>query len=218
MQSRALRGGPVLALVLAVALGLAACTTVRENPRTATGAAAGAAAGALLGTLAGGNDRRNALIGAGIGLLAGGAVGAYLDRQQRQLEADLQGSGATVERQGDSLVVSLPQQVTFAVDSDRLEPGFRPVLLNVADTLAADPRGLVDVVGHTDATGSDAYNQDLSERRAQTVANALVDGGVLPQRIAAYGRGETQPVATNETPEGRARNRRVEILIVPATG
>lgn len=196
---------------------LVGCQTVQDNQRTAIGAAAGAAIGAAAGTLVGGNDRRNALIGAGIGLLAGAAVGQYLDQQQRDLEAGLAGTGAEVERQGDQLLVTMPSQITFAVDSSNIQPQFYSALNNVASTFNKYPESYVDVIGHTDSTGGDAYNQELSERRAGSVANYLSNQGVNRARLAAFGQGETQPVADNNTPEGRQANRRVELRITPAT-
>ena len=207
---------PVLALLCGSML-LAGCETVQQNPRTATGAGIGALGGAAVGTLFGGNDRRNALIGAGIGMLAGAAVGQYLDQQQRELEASLAGTGAQVTRQGDQLLVNFPASITFATDSANIRPEFYPTLNQVAQTLQRYPQSYIDVVGHTDSTGSEQYNQALSERRAQAVANFLRSQGVTPARIAAYGMGETQPVATNATPEGRQQNRRVEVRIIPAT-
>lgn len=203
--------------ILVAALAVAGCQTVQENQRTAIGAGVGAAAGAALGTLVGGNDRRNALVGAGIGLLAGGAVGQYLDRQERALSASLAGTGAEVERQGDQLLVSLPSSITFDVDSATINPQFRSTLDEVAQTFNQYPQSLIDVVGHTDSTGSEQYNQALSERRAGSVANYLRGRGVLPARVAAFGVGETQPVASNESETGRAANRRVELRIVPQT-
>lgn len=207
---------PVIVAVCTSML-LAGCETVQQNPRTASGAAIGALGGAAIGTLFGGNDRRNALIGAGIGLLAGAAVGQYLDQQQRELEASLAGSGAQVVRQGDELVVNFPASITFATDSAQIRPEFYPTLDQVAATLQRYPQSYIDVVGHTDSTGSEQYNQALSERRAQAVANHLRSRGVNPVRIAAYGMGETQPIASNATPEGRQANRRVEVRIIPAT-
>lgn len=207
---------PVLAVVCASML-LAGCETVQQNPRTAAGAGIGALGGAAVGTLFGGNDRRNALIGAGIGMLAGAAVGQYLDQQQRELEASLAGTGAQVTRQGDQLVVNFPASITFATDSAQIRPEFNSTLNEVAATLQRYPQSYIDVVGHTDSTGSDQYNQALSERRAQSVANYLRSRGVTPARVAAYGMGETQPVATNATAEGRQANRRVEVRIIPAT-
>jgi outer membrane protein OmpA-like peptidoglycan-associated protein len=196
---------------------LVGCETVQDNRQTAIGAGVGAAAGAALGTLVGGDDRRNALVGAGIGLLAGGAVGQYLDQQERDLEASLAGTGAEVERQGDSLLVTMPSQVTFATDSAQIQPQFYGALNNVAATLQQYPSSYVDIVGHTDNTGEDAYNRQLSERRARAVADYLISRGVNPARVAAYGQGESQPVASNETEAGRQANRRVELLITPAT-
>ena len=207
---------PVVAVLIA-SMALAGCETVQQNPRTASGAAIGALGGAAAGTLFKGDDRRNALIGAGIGLLAGAAIGQYLDRQQRELEQNLQGSGAQVTRQGEQLMVNLPGNVTFATDSAQIRPEFYPVLNDVAATLQRYPQSYIDVVGHTDNTGSAEYNQRLSEQRAQSVANYLVSRGVEPARIAAYGQGETQPIASNATPEGRQANRRVELRIIPAT-
>jgi outer membrane protein OmpA-like peptidoglycan-associated protein len=196
---------------------LVGCETVQDNQRTAVGAGVGAAAGAALGTLVGGDDRRNALVGAGIGLLAGGAVGQYLDRQERDLEASLAGTGAEVERQGDQLLVTMPSQVTFATDSAQIQPQFYNALNSVAQTLQQYPSSYVDIVGHTDNTGEDAYNQQLSDTRARAVADYLISRGVNPARIAAYGQGESQPVASNDTETGRQANRRVEVVITPAT-
>ena len=198
-------------------VALAGCQTVQDNPNTAIGAGVGAAAGAALGTLVGGDDRRNALVGAGIGLLAGAAVGQYLDQQQRELEAGLAGTGAEVYRQGDQLLVNLPSNITFATDSSRIQPQFYSVLNEVAATFVQYPQSYIDVVGHTDSTGSAEYNQQLSERRASSVASYLISRGVNSARIASFGLGETAPIASNDTPEGRAQNRRVELRITPAT-
>ena len=196
---------------------LVGCQTVRDNPNTAGGAILGALGGAAVGTLFGGDDRRNALIGAGVGLLAGAAVGQYLDNQQRELEASLAGTGAEVDRQGDSLLVSFPANVTFGVDSSEIRPGFYRTLDDVSATLNRYPQSYLDVVGHTDSTGSEPYNQSLSERRAGSVSNYFRSRGVEPARIASYGMGETQPVASNADSYGRQQNRRVELRITPAT-
>lgn len=214
---------------LAGAFALAACTTVdpytgqtvRNN--TGTGALAGALGGAALGYLTNTNKssegRKNALIGAGIGALAGAAAGNYMDRQQAELRRQLAGTGVDVTRQGDNIILNMPSDVTFAVDQADIQPRFYPVLDDVSRTLNAYPQTLVDVIGHADSTGSESYNQALSERRAGSVANYLVSrGGVLPDRLYVAGRGESQPVASNETAEGRAENRRVEIILRPYTG
>lgn len=203
------------ALVAAtISITLAGCA---ENRNTAIGAASGAAVGAAAGLLVGGDDRRNALVGAGIGLLAGAAVGQYLDRQQQQLEQDLAGTGAEVERQGDQLLVNMPSNITFDTDKSNIKPQFNSVLDQVASTFNQYPESYIDVVGHTDSQGSDAYNQALSERRAGSVSNALAARGVNRARLAQFGMGETQPIDTNDTAEGRAANRRVELRITPAT-
>jgi outer membrane protein OmpA-like peptidoglycan-associated protein len=196
---------------------LVGCQTVQDNPNTAGGAILGALGGAAVGALLPGSSRTNALIGAGIGLLAGAAVGQYMDQQERELRAELAGTGANVYRQGDTLVVSFPAQVTFGVDSSRIQPGFYRTLDDVSGTLNRYPQSYLDVVGHTDDTGSEAYNQSLSERRAGSVSNYFRSRGVEPARIASYGMGETQPVASNADAYGRQQNRRVELKITPAT-
>jgi outer membrane protein OmpA-like peptidoglycan-associated protein len=208
----------VRAVAAVSALAIVAGCAQGQGPsqRQATGAAVGAALGAASGLLVGGDDRRNALVGAGIGLLAGAAVGTWLDEQERQLEQDLAGTGADVRRVEDAILVTLPSGITFDTDSAKVKREFRRPLNRVANTLAKYPEGYVDVVGHADSTGEAAYNQRLSERRADAVADMLVDRGVSSARIVARGMGERQPVASNETAEGRARNRRVEILITPA--
>lgn len=208
----------VMAAIAATATtALVGCETVREYDRTAMGSIAGAAVGAAAGTLVGGDDRRNALVGAGIGLLAGAAVGQYLDQQQRDLEAALAGTGAEVERQGDQLLVTMPAQITFGFDQATIQQQFFPALNNVAQTLQRYPQSYIDIVGHTDSTGSDTYNQQLSEQRANAVAQYLISRGVTPARIQAYGMGERQPIASNATESGRQANRRVELVITPAT-
>lgn len=210
------------------AFALAACTTtdpytgqqVRNN--TGTGALAGALGGAALGYLTNTNKssegRKNALIGAGVGALAGAAAGNYMDRQQAELRQQLAGTGVDVTRQGDNIILNMPGDVTFAVDQSDIQPRFYPVLDDVARTLNAYPQTLVDVIGHADSTGAAAYNQALSERRAGSVANYLVSRGrVMPDRLYVAGRGINEPRATNATPEGRAQNRRVEIILRPLT-
>ncbi len=209
--------------VAAMALGLAAaCTTTDEygnvqQNRTGTGILAGAAAGALLGTLAGGDDRRNALIGAGIGALAGGTVGNYMDRQEEAFRTRLRGSGVSVRRVGNELILTMPGDVTFATDSAQISPRFGPVLDDVADVLQTYPATYVNVIGHADSRGDAGYNQRLSERRASAAANELIMRGVMADRFYVAGMGESQPIASNDTDAGRAANRRVEITIAPHT-
>ena len=198
-------------------LSLVGCQTVQDNQNTAIGAVAGAAIGAAAGTLVGGNDRRNALIGAGIGLLAGAAVGQYLDQQERQLRSSLAGTGAEVERQGDQLLVTMPSQITFDTGKATVKPEFYSSLDQVAQTFNQYPESYIDVIGHTDSRGSDDFNQQLSERRAASVSAYLTQRGVNQARLAAFGQGETVPVASNDTAAGRQANRRVELRITPAT-
>ncbi len=209
--------------VAVMALGLtAACTTTDQygnvtRNNTGTGVLAGAAAGALLGTLAGGDDRRNALIGAGVGALAGGAVGNYMDRQEEAFRTRLRGSGVSVRRVGNELILTMPGDVTFATNSAQINPRFGPVLDDVADVLQTYPATYVNVVGHADSVGDATYNQRLSERRASSTAGELIARGVLRDRLYVAGMGESQPIADNSTDAGRAANRRVEITIAPHT-
>lgn len=215
------------ALLAGAAATLGACTTVDPNTgqtvrsNTRSGALIGAGVGAALGYLTNTNKsqegRSNALIGAGIGALAGGAVGSYMDRQQAELRRELAGTGVDVERRGDEIVLRMPSDVTFAVNQASIESRFLPVLDDVARTLNAYPATYIDVVGHASADGPEDYNQRLSERRAASVADYLIGRQVLRDRLFVAGRGEAQPVATNDSDAGRARNRRVEITLRPHT-
>ena len=190
-------------------------TGQQKVSRTAIGGGAGALAGLLLGGLIGGGTGR--IIGAGIGGIAGAAVGYTMDKQIKELRESTAGSGVdiTPTDNGQAILVNLPEGVTFDVASTALQPGFRTTLDQVAQSLNQYPNSLIDVYGHTDSTGSDQYNQALSEGRARTVANYLTMQGVSGARIRSQGFGETLPVADNNTEEGRRRNRRVEIKIVP---
>ncbi len=203
-------------------LSLSACVTdpntgQKKVSRTAIGAGGGALAGYLLGGLIGGKTAR--IVGAGIGGVAGGVVGYKMDQQIRELKEQTAGSGVDVTPtdNGSAILVNLPDGVTFAVDSSAISPTFQRTLDSIANSMIQYPNSLIDVYGHTDSTGSDAYNQALSERRAQAVANYLISHGVSSSRIRWQGFGETQPVVSNDTEEGRARNRRVEIKIVPVS-
>ncbi|MFN3549435.1 MAG: OmpA family protein [Mesorhizobium sp.] len=212
----------MIAAVGVASFALAACTTdpytgQQKISNTAGGAALGALAGAGLGTLAGGNDRRNALIGAGIGALAGGAIGGYMDQQEAQLRAQLQGTGVSVTRQGDQIILNMPSNITFDTDQDAVKASFYGTLNSVALVLNKFNRTIVDVYGHTDSTGNANYNLGLSQRRALSVANYLGAQGVDQRRFSILGLGDTQPIASNATPDGRAANRRVEIRLAPIT-
>ena len=185
------------------------------NARTKQGALIGGVLGALTGAVASDKKGRGAIIGGAIGAVGGAAIGNALDRQAAELERDIANEDVTVTNTGDRLIVTLPQDILFAIDSSNVNSGLRSDLLTVADSLQSYPDTTVQIVGHTDNTGSAAYNQGLSERRANSVADVLMDGGVSFSRIETFGRGEDQPVASNLTDEGRAQNRRVEIVILP---
>ena len=220
-----MRTRPILAAIALAAIGTAACTTdpytgqQRVN-RTAVGIAAGAIGGYLLGDLVGGrNDRTEQLIGAGIGAIAGGAVGAYMDRQEADLRRQTAGTGVDVIRQGDDLILRMPSSVTFDVDRWTVKPQFYGVLDEVGRTLGSYDQTYIDVLGHTDTTGSHEHNQGLSERRAASVADYLTSRGVARARMATRGFGETAPLYfPDDTDMERAANRRVEIKIVPFRG
>lgn len=206
---------------------LSACTTTdpytgeQKMSNTAGGAMLGATVGALGGLAVGGSStgrRDAALIGAGIGALAGGAIGNYMDNQEAELRAQLQGTGISVTRVGDRIILNMPSNITFATDQDQVMPQFYATLNSVAIVLRKFNKTLIDVNGHTDSTGSAAHNQALSERRAYSVANYLSSQGVDQRRVSALGFGPSQPVASNGSPDGRAQNRRVEIQIAPIKG
>lgn len=212
-----------LPLVLAAAssLALTACEAPIQGQgtqNTQQGAIGGAVIGGLLGLAVNAddsNDRvRNAAIGATLGAGVGAIGGNNLDRQEAELRSQL-GSNVGIINNGSSLTVTLPQDILFAVDSTTLTGALQNDLFSVAASLNRYPNTTVNVIGHTDNTGAAAYNQDLSQRRAQAVASVLINAGVAPQRIRSIGRGEDAPIASNLTPQGQAQNRRVEIIITP---
>ena len=213
------------AFLLSATVVSSGCTTNavtggQQVSRAAIGVGGGAALGALAGAAVGGSDRaqRNAvLIGAGLGALAGGAAGAYMDQQEAALRAELEATGVGIRRAGDEIVLVMPSNITFRTDSATIDPGFTRVLTNVSTVLKRYDRSLIDVYGHTDNTGGTAYNQQLSEQRARSVANFLAARGVRPDRMAVTGFGESRPVTSNASPQGREQNRRVEIRLVPLT-
>jgi len=208
-------------LIAAAALTLSGCVTDPDTGQQRTtgagrGALAGGAGGALIGGGIGGNGT-GAVIGGVVGALLGGAAGGYMDRQERDLRARTAGTGIAVDRTGNDIRLQIPSGVTFDFNSATLRPGFRTTLDQVAQTLTAYPSTYVDIGGHTDAIGSDAVNQRLSEARAYTVADYLETRGVVRSRIAPRGYGKTVPVASNDSEDGRAQNRRVEIHLTPIT-
>jgi outer membrane protein OmpA-like peptidoglycan-associated protein len=213
-------------IVVAAAAFLAACTTdpftgEQKVSNTAIGAGTGALLGTATGLIIGKNtsasSRKAMLIGAGLGALAGGGVGLYMDNQEAKLRQRLRGTGVSVTRVGDDIILNMPSNVTFDTDRSDIKPQFFETLNSVAIVLNEFNRTLVDVTGHTDSTGSASHNQQLSERRAASVAEYLVAQGNNPQRFQVLGMGQNEPIASNATAEGRAQNRRVEIRIVPLT-
>jgi outer membrane protein OmpA-like peptidoglycan-associated protein len=216
MRSKFLAAAAIAALITTSACTTDPETGERRISKTAIGGIGGVLGGYLLGDLVGGRrDRTEKILGAGIGGLAGAGIGAYMDRQERDLRARTAGTDVQVTREGDNLVLNIPSGITFAYDSADVQPQFKRTLDQVAETLAQYNQTYIDVYGHTDSTGSDAYNQTLSERRATSVADYLAGRGVQPARIGTRGFGETQPIASNDTDPGRAANRRVEVKIVP---
>lgn len=206
-------------LLAALLLVPAGCATnpdgTTEYKRTAIGALGGAAVGAGAGALIAGKKRagRGALIGGAAGAVVGGAIGNYMDRQAAEMKRRI--PEADVVRQGDRLYVALPSGILFDVDKDQVRPDAIPSLQAAADVLIKYPDTYVTVEGHTDSTGSYEYNQSLSERRAMRVRDILVQSGVPWERLSVRGYGETDPVADNQTPEGRQLNRRVQLEIRP---
>jgi len=212
-----------VAVVAAALIAVAACETVNpytnetQTSKAAKGAGIGAAAGAVVGLLTKGDKLQNALIGAGVGALAGGGVGYYMDVQEKKLRDRLAGTGVSVTRMGDNITLNMPSNITFALNSADLNQQFFNALDGVSMVLKEYDKTVIEVAGHTDSSGSDQYNQALSERRAQAVAGYLGSHGVKTQRLITIGAGEAHPVASNDTEQGRSQNRRVELTIVPVT-
>lgn len=216
----------MMKLSIPAALGavtlLAACEpgalgTGPENPnqKRNQGALIGAASGAVLGALIKDDNRGDgALVGAVLGGAVGAGIGYNLDQQERELRRDLD-SGVNITNTGERLIVSFPEAILFATDSFAVRPGLARDMAALSQSLQRYPNSTIQIVGHTDSDGDAAYNQQLSERRANAVADVLMDQGVPFSRIQTFGRGESQPIASNFTPEGKAQNRRVEIVILP---
>ena len=216
----------VAALMLGCALALPACTTLDPYTREEGVAHAqrqaviGAAVGGAVGLITGDSSverKKRALVGAGLGALAGAGVGNYMDRQEAKLRAELERTGVSVTRDGDNITLNMPGNITFATNSSDLNANFYDVLNSVSMVLAEFDKTVIEIAGHTDSTGETAYNQTLSERRASAVASYLGTRNVRTDRIITVGAGETHPVATNDTDLGRQANRRVELTLVPLT-
>lgn len=212
--------------VIAVSVALAGCQTTdpytgeQKTSNATFGAVIGAVAGAALGAATGkdAKDRRKrALIGAGAGGLTGAAVGGYMDRQEAKLREKLKGTGVSVTRNGDNITLNMPGNITFPTGSSDLSASFYNVLDGVGIVVQEFDKTLIVIAGHTDSVGSDSSNQALSERRAASVGSYLGGKGVNGQRLITTGMGESQPVASNDTPDGRSQNRRVEVTLEPIT-
>jgi outer membrane protein OmpA-like peptidoglycan-associated protein len=215
-----------LITMLVLCFGLTGCYTYdpytgeKKVSDTTKGAGIGAATGIVVGLLTGGDaaaHRKNALIAAGVGALAGGAIGNYMDRQQAELRHDLAGTGVSVTRMGDNITLNMPGNITFKSGSSELDPSFYKVLNSVNLVVKKYNQTVVEVAGHTDSTGAAEQNQQLSERRANSVAQYLESQGLATNRVVTVGAGETRPVADNATAEGRQANRRVELTLTPLT-
>ncbi len=217
----------ILAVAIGAALFLGACQT--QDPYTGEqktshatrgaifGALGGAAIGALTNTSSGKQASRNALIGAGVGALVGAGIGSYMDKEESELRNRLRSAGVSVRRQGNNIVLEMASDITFPVNGDQVNPQFYSTLAAIGEVLNEYDRTTIEVSGHTDSTGADNFNLDLSQRRANSVAYVLSQNGVMPQRMYVIGMGESRPVASNANASGRARNRRVEIQIIPLT-
>ena len=219
-------GLKLCAAVVGVVLAASACTTLdpytreEQTSHAQRQAAIGASVGAAVGLISGDNSmdrKKRALIGAGLGALAGAGVGNYMDRQEAALRKELERTGVSVTRSGDNITLNMPGNITFKTDSADLNASFYDVLNSVGKVVNEFGQTVIEVAGHTDSTGSDQYNQQLSARRADAVAAYLKTRSVRSDRIITVGAGEAHPVATNDTPEGRQLNRRVELTLVPLT-
>jgi outer membrane protein OmpA-like peptidoglycan-associated protein len=214
----------IATLALAGVVTATGCTTLdpytreERTSKATTGAIIGAVAGAAIGAASSRNDRtKRAMIGAGIGALGGAAVGNYMDQQEAELRRRLEGTGVSVTRVGDNLILNMPGNVTFDVGRDEISAGFYETLDSVALVLKKYDKTAVEIAGHTDSTGSDAFNRDLSQRRAQSVAGYLASQGIQRVRLNPIGFGESAPIADNGSAAGRSLNRRVELTLIPLT-
>ena len=196
-------------------------TGERQLSKSAEGAGVGAAIGALTGAIVGKltntDTRRSLLVGAGIGALTGAVIGDYQDKQEAELRKLLQDSGVGVTRSGDSIILHMPEAITFSTDSDAIKSEFYSILNSVSLVLSEFDQTLVDINGHTDSDGDPSYNQRLSERRALNVGEYLIHQGNDRNRFYVTGYGESRPIASNSDSFGKSLNRRVELEIMPLT-
>lgn len=218
----------ITTLIIASALILNGCTTFdaytgeEKTSSTAKGAGIGATSALLLSYISNRNKssserKKRMLRDAGIGAIVGGGIGYYMDSQEAKLRKQLRGTGVSVERDGNNINLIMPSNITFALDGRNLNSKFYPVLNSVSLVINEFNKTTVMVSGHTDSSGSNSYNQRLSEDRARSVADYLVNKKVVPARLDVAGFGEKYPIATNKTKQGRSLNRRVEITLLPIT-
>lgn len=207
-------------IAAACAIGVASCSTWEQQNRTTKGAvygtAAGAAAGSAIGAIAGGGDGawKGAAIGAAVGALGGGLMGHYMDKQAQEMQAVID-QNDRLRKEQETIYLSLGSDVLFDSGKATLQPGARTKLAELAQILARYPRTIVTITGNTDSRGSAELNDRLAKERAQAVADELVANGVNPARIHTFGAGAANPVASNDTPEGRQQNRRVDVVVRP---
>jgi len=203
-------------LSILCAFTLSACAEIADSPQknTIQGAGIGAATGALAGLILG-DDKKDVMIGTAAGAVIGGVVGNRLDKQEAALRNSLTSDDTIIRNTGSELIVTLPEGITFETDSTYVRENFRPEITKIADNLREYSDTTVDVIGHTDSSGPAEYNQALSADRAYSVTDILTNQGVAEGRIVSYGRGETEPVASNDDEYGKSQNRRVEIIIRP---
>ena len=206
---------PLLIGTVAVVMLATGCADMSETQRrTAIGAGAGALGGAAIGAMTGGRAGTGAVIGAGVGALGTYIWSQHMEKQKQEMQAATQGTGVTVTQTADNqLKLDIPSDISFAVGRADIQPDFAPVLDQFAASLRGNPNATVHIVGHTDSTGGDAVNNPLSLNRAASTRDYLVSRGVDASRITIVGGGAHQPVASNDSPQGRARNPRVEIFV-----
>jgi outer membrane protein OmpA-like peptidoglycan-associated protein len=205
----------IIAVVLSTAI-ISGCASNMSN--TQKGAGIGAVLGALAGKGTGDNDKSRYVWGAALGAIAGSAIGSYMDKQEEAFRDELSGSGVEVYREGDSIRLSIPGNITFSTGSSAIVTGFYPVLEDVAKVLNRYEKTKLSVEGHTDSVGDANYNRQLSMQRANSVANYLRGTNVDASRLQTLGMGESKPIATNENAQGRQENRRVELRVIPLQG
>ena len=199
-----------LTIAIAISLTLSSCANNTEQ-----GAAIGAVAGAILGKSTGNHDKKRLVWGAAIGAIAGAGIGQYMDKQEQAFRDELAGSGIDVVREGDNIRLIMPSNITFATNQSYVSTGFHTTLNDIAKVLTKFDKTLLSIEGHTDSSGSNTFNQNLSTQRAQSVKNYLVNKNILAERLKVTGHGENQPLVSNDTEKNRALNRRVEIQIIP---